>query len=111
MEAARRRHGSYVLPVAGATDEHRARRVAETVGLAGLDDFEVAQFADCALASLHARISGSESRELSDAIEAACDAWDRFADLLPEVVTFIRTGHFSSAAVRQPPAIDPLATE
>jgi hypothetical protein len=67
-----------------ATNEFRERRVAEAVRLEGLDDVEVAQFADCALASLHARISGSESSELSDAIEAACDAWDRFADLLPD---------------------------
>jgi hypothetical protein len=35
--------------------------------------------------------------------------YERFSDILPEVVAFIRTGRFSSAAVRQPPAIDPLA--
>lgn len=35
----------------------------------------------------------------------------RFSDMLPEVLAFIRTGRFSSAAVRQPPAIDPLAAE
>lgn len=69
----------------GAPNEFRERRVAETLRLEGLDDVEVAQLADCALASLHARMSGSESRELSDAIEAACDAWDRFADLLPDL--------------------------
>jgi hypothetical protein len=73
--------------VDGVTSGFRLRRVAETMRLEGLDDLEVAQFADCALASLHARMSGSESRELyelSDAIEAACDAWDRFANLLPD---------------------------
>jgi len=37
--------------------------------------------------------------------------YHRFSDILPEVVAFIRTGRFSSAAVRQPPAIDPLAAE
>jgi hypothetical protein len=35
----------------------------------------------------------------------------RFADVLPEVLTFIRTGRFSAAAIRQPPATDPLADE
>lgn len=35
----------------------------------------------------------------------------RFVDVLPEVLTFIRTGRFSSAAIRQPPANDPLADE
>jgi hypothetical protein len=35
--------------------------------------------------------------------------YQRFSEVLPEVLTFIRTGRFSSAAVRQPPAIDPLA--
>lgn len=37
--------------------------------------------------------------------------YQRFSDVLPEVVTFIRTGRFSSAAVRQPPAVDPLASD
>ena len=37
--------------------------------------------------------------------------YQRFFEVLPEVVAFIRTGRFSNAAVRQPPAIDPLATE
>ena len=37
--------------------------------------------------------------------------YQRFSDILPEVVAFIRTGRFSSAAVRQPPAIDPLAAD
>jgi hypothetical protein len=37
--------------------------------------------------------------------------YQRFSDILPEVLAFIRTGRFSSAAVRQPPAIDPLADE
>lgn len=70
--------------VDAATNKFRERRLAETMRLEGFDDVELAQFADCALASLHARMSGSESRELSEAIEAACDAWDRFADLLPD---------------------------
>lgn len=37
--------------------------------------------------------------------------YQRFSDLLPEVLAFIRTGRFSSAAVREPPATDPLADE
>ena len=37
--------------------------------------------------------------------------YQRFSDILPEVVAFIRTGRFTSAAVRQPPAIDPLAAD
>ena len=39
------------------------------------------------------------------------EMYRRFADVLPEVVSFIRTGRFSSAAVREPPAADPLADE
>jgi hypothetical protein len=34
-----------------------------------------------------------------------------FSEVLPEVLTFIRTGRFSSAAVREPPATDPLADD
>jgi len=37
--------------------------------------------------------------------------YQQFSDVLPEVLTFIRTGRFSSAAVRQPPAFDPLAED
>jgi len=37
--------------------------------------------------------------------------YQHFSEVLPEVLTFIRTGRFSSAAVRQPPAIDPLADD
>ena len=37
--------------------------------------------------------------------------YDRFSDVLPEVLAFIRTGRFSSGAIREPPAIDPLAAE
>jgi hypothetical protein len=35
----------------------------------------------------------------------------RFSELLPEVLAFIRTGRFSSGAIRQPPATDPLADD
>jgi hypothetical protein len=37
--------------------------------------------------------------------------YDRFAEILPDVLAFIRTGRFSVAAVREPPATDPLAAE
>jgi hypothetical protein len=56
-----------------------------------LDDLEVAEVADQALASLNARFDagdnsqgfdGDLAQELAEAIGAACDAWDRFADLL-----------------------------
>jgi hypothetical protein len=35
--------------------------------------------------------------------------YTRFAEIWPELVTFIRTGRFSHAAVRTPPVDDPLA--
>lgn len=56
-----------------------------------LDDFEVAEVADQALASLNARFDSDNdqgyddalAQQLAEAITAACGAWDRFADLLP----------------------------
>lgn len=48
-----------------------------------LDAVEVAHIADQALASLHAR-TGTNTLELVAAIDDTCEAWDRFADLLPE---------------------------
>lgn len=50
---------------------------------AGPTDLEVARLADRALATLHERIASSEVSELSNALDDACDAWDRFGDLLP----------------------------
>jgi hypothetical protein len=37
--------------------------------------------------------------------------YDRFSEVLPDVLAFIRTGRFTSAAVREPPQIDPLAVK
>jgi hypothetical protein len=56
-----------------------------------LDELEVAEVADQALASLNARFDHDNDQgydealahQLAEAITAACDAWDRFADLLP----------------------------
>lgn len=47
-----------------------------------LEDHELAELADQALASLRARYDADES-ELAALIERACDSWDEFADTLP----------------------------
>lgn len=59
--------------------------------LEGLGDLELAEVADQALASLHARYESADDdptadgvdRVLGVAIGRACDVWDQFADLLP----------------------------
>lgn len=63
--------------------ELRPGRLAERLHLEGLDDVEVAQLADCALASLRARLHDEGPPELAEAIDATCDAWDHVADQLP----------------------------
>ena len=67
--------------------EPRPGRLAERLHLEGLEDVEVAQLADCALASLRARLHDDGSQELAEAIDATCDAWNRVADQLPALRT------------------------
>jgi hypothetical protein len=59
----------------------------------GLDDDELVEVADQALASLNARYENPEesnaddptaAAEMSEHIKATCDAWDRFADFFRE---------------------------
>ena len=54
--------------------------------MGALTDLEVAEAVDQGLASLHARLEDPNEPgpgELREALERACDEWDRFADLLP----------------------------
>lgn len=64
----------------------------EDLHMGVLDDIQVAAFVDQGLASLHARmVDGAEPEDynpdLANAVEAACNAWDRVADMLPDFRT------------------------
>lgn len=76
------------LKYEGIEDLLHAGRDEVRFALGVLDDLQVAAFIDQGLASLHVRlVDGAEPEEynpdLANALEAACNAWDRVADMLP----------------------------
>lgn len=74
----------------------------------GLAANEVAELVDQGLASLNARLTDSDAtgEELARAITEACDAWDRFADLLPGFRTCDGCEHTQFPGIRWPASPD-----